>query len=1472
MLMDGWCVGILNSEFLRIYFHLLANKPFQLPPIRPFRTYIQWLEKQDREASKTYWKEYLDSYEEAATIPKIKAHHSNEGGYKQEKVDFFLEKEKTNLLNALGAKNHVTMNIINQTTWGIVVGKYNGKEDVVFGSVVSGRPFELEGVESIVGLFINTVPVRIRFHKKTNFNKLLQQVQEEAINSESYHYHPLAEIQAETVLKQDLIGHLYIFENYPVVEQIQGYEETNRQRDENTTRNDQVQLHLSNVDVFEQTNYDFNIILAAGDRLYVKLEYNGNVYDRDYVEQIALHFRQVLDQVIHNEAIEIGELTLLSGEERRRILYDFNDTRAEIPGDKLIHQLFEEQVAQTPDTIALIDQHYAGKARQSHQSAVREKHLTYSKLNQESHRLVNALRKKGIQADNAAGIMLERSMETVIAILERLKAGSAYLPIDPEYPPERIRYMLNDSSAKTLLTTWSLAEEGDKLKRWAGETILLEPGSCPGRAEASSPAPNQAALTDQLATCHLPPATSLAYIIYTSGSTGKPRGVMVEHQSVNYTCWAIRQYVQNQAVSFPLFTSLAFDLTVTSIFTPLLSGNTLLIYGEENKEPLINRVIEENRAGVVKLTPSHLKLLLEQKLTPFTSTGRKIKTAIKGFIVGGEALETKLSRDIIEKFHHIPVIYNEYGPTEATVGCMIHIFSPGTDTRQSVPIGIPAQNVRIYLLDKNIKPVPVGVLGELYISGNCLARGYLNQPELTGERFLKNPFVPGKKMYRTGDLSRHLPGSTIEFLGRIDQQVKIRGFRIELEEIETKLKEYRKNGLKEINFAGNREMKDRIFNKLGYDTPPVKDAVVMAREVENGDLHLTAYLVSDEELPPNELREYLRGELPGYMIPSFFMTLDAIPLTPNGKIDRKALPKPGIKAGEEYIAPRNVLEESLARIWSETLGIEKTSIGINDNFFNLGGHSLNATVMVSKIHKVLDVRINLPKLFEFPTIKGLIQYIREASPDKFISLEAAEKREYYPLSSSQKRLFILQQRYPDNLAYNMTSVFISDEKLDNAKLEAAFAKLLQRHETLRTSFLTAEGEPVQKVHDKAAFALEYYDTPGIKDTGMEPGNTSESPDAHPGVQALIREFNRPFDLSRAPLLRVGIINNQNKQYFLVTNMHHIISDGVSREVLIRDFVLLYIGQKQSRLRIHYKDFTQWQKKLHDSGEMKKQEEFWLKEFAGELPGVNIPLDYPRPEIQDFAGNNIGFALDAKESEFLKTMTHEKGATLFMVLLALYNLLLAKLSGKEDIIVGTGIAGRQHADLQQVIGMFVNTLAIRNAPTADKTFNQFLEEVKEKTLQALDNQDYFFEDLVVKVGVPRQSNRNPLFDTALVMENTEDAVPVPGSTDLPGEPPESQPGEAGLLKLRPYGTQNQSALFDMSFFCWEAVDGTLGVNINYRTSLFKEKTIEMFIGYFKEIVTQVVANENIKLGDIRLTFELGAVESDILEQDTGDFGF
>ena len=842
-------------------------------------------------------------------------------------------------------------------------------------------------------------------------------------------------------------------------------------------------------------------------------------------------------------------------------------------------------------------------------------------------------------------------------------------------------------------------------------------------------------------------------------------------------------------------------------------GGTLHIPSVEYFDPpLVLEEIREKEFTWINCTPGMFYKLVEDETQLYKLS------SLRYVFLGGEPISLPMLSKWFASAECRGELVNTYGPTECTDVCSFYRFGEGgLSSSGVVPIGRAVYNTRLYVLDRHLRPVPTGVSGELCISGDGVGPGYINHGEMTSEKFVTVSLDGGTSelLYRTGDLARRLEDGNIEFNGRMDQQVKVRGFRIELGEIENLL--------------------------VRYDG--VKEAVVIVPGSEREGNHLSAYFVPenpgdvDVKIPAgSELKEYLSQHLPGYMIPTYFTRLERIPLSVNGKIDRRVLPEPELKAGEEFVGPRNDIEYKLVELWSEVLEIKKELISIDGNFFELGGHSLKAAVMTARIHKEMNVRVPLSELFKTPAIRGLARAMVGKTEEEYTSIQPVEKKEYYPLSSVQHRMYVAQQMKLESKSYNMPIVVVIKEKLDNERLTDVFTQLIRRHESLRTSFVMVNSHAVQKISDKTAFEIEYHEVPRRDET---PGSSTE-------IEEIVSNFIRTFDLAAPPLFRVGVIETGEKEYLLMADMHHIISDGISLEILVNDFTALYTGKELPPLTIQYKDFAEWQNRLVRSGRMDKQKEYWLGRFEkGNIPVSNMPLDYPRPAVRDIeAGDFIEFSLDRQLSKALYGAAAEAGTTLYMMMLAAYYVLLARYTRQEDIVVGSLISGRSHADLENVIGVFVNTLPLRNFPGAEKTFARLLSEVKESAVHANENQDYQFEELVRELGLQGESGRNPLFDTVFTMDTLE-AAEVKKS-DLKVELYE---GEGGI----------KFAKFDLYFQVTDTGE-TIRILLRYSTQLFKPSTIEKIKKYYTEILEQVVDGMDVKLEDIALSHDFITVTS------------
>ncbi|MCZ8521356.1 non-ribosomal peptide synthetase [Paenibacillus caseinilyticus] len=1468
ILMDGWCVSLLMKDFMHMYQSLATGEPVRLAPVKPYSDYVNWLQQQDHEEAAAYWTSYLEGCEQTAVIPSLLRPKSGAAReYVKEAVTFTLSREETAGLVQLARQHQVTLNVVFQSIWGLLLQAYNGTKDVVFGSVVSGRPPELPGVETMVGLFINTIPVRIQCGPDQTLAELLGQVQVQAVRSASFDFASLAEIQAGSRLKRELFQHIVVFENYPVEEQL-------KQGDEIPGNG----FAVRSVQADEQTNYDFNVLVIPGEELAVELVYNSQVYDALTIGRIEGHLRQLIAQCTAQENRYIRGLHILTPEETLQ-LEGFRGYRHAYPEERTIQDLFEAQAERTPERTAVV----WGSRR-----------LSYGELNARANQLAHTLRSRGVQPNTVVGLMTERSADMLIGLLAILKAGGAYLPLQPQDPDERRRFMLHDSGAALLLTQRHWMENVS----FDGEKLAIDDGDTADDADSCNP-PQGCSASD------------LAYVIYTSGSTGQPKGVGIEHASVVNLLYGLQREVygySTEPLKVALLASHVFDASVQQIGSALLFGHTLHVLPEEcrTQPRAFMSYIRAHGIEVCDGTPSHLAFLCaegarigngvdeaqqragsEDKFLPsgpaadeVLRSGRSDEKALRSgsaaeiaagaegaaaaapsglrhLLVGGEALTRSTVRGLWHAFADPGLtIWNVYGPTECCVDAVIHpirrteflLEDGGVPGSQMLPIGRPLPNVQCYILSADDQLQPIGVPGELCIGGDGVARGYVNRPELTAERFtLNHPHIPGGRIYRTGDLVRWLPGGELEYLGRMDGQVKIRGYRVETGEIEAKL--------------------------LAHNS--IREAAVTAFDEDGGRQALCAYITAapGQDAPaPAELRAYLARSLPEYMLPSRFVAVERLPLTPSGKLDRRALPRPQEGGGREaYAAPRDKREAALARIWQELLGVER--VGLRDHFFELGGHSLKAMSLAARIHKELHVEAALRDLFANPTLEEMTAHLGRLERSAYSAIAPVPEQPYYAVSSAQKRLYVLAQLEGLQTSYNMPGAFRLSGAWDKTRMEGAFAGMIGRHEALRTSFGLEGGEPVQYVHPSAAFELEALELEPYAAFGRQVFGTPQQPpqqgamplsisadaDGGPELRRLVARFIRPFDLSRAPLLRAGLLPLPGGEALLLVDLHHIVSDGVSMNLFVREWLQLYRGETLQPLPLQYKDYAAWQRERLRGEEMQRQEAYWLERLAGELPVLNLPADDPRPAQQSFEGGRVRLALPQELTRQLQALCAAEGLTLSMLLLASFQVLLARYSGQEDVIVGMPVAGRPHADLDSVLGMFVNTLALRGRPQGEKTFLEFLREVKEGALEAYEHQDYPFEQLVQQLQLPRDLSRNPVFDVMFVMQNTGQARPPQDITEG---------------SITPFAFDNPVSKFDLTLQAAERMDPerivpeTIELELEYAAKLFSRASAERMIRHYEQLLGQIVQSPELKLAELEV---LTAAERRLLLERFNDTG-
>ena len=1259
ILMDGWCIGIIVKEFFQIYKSLEESKPIELDRVYSYGSYIGWLEKQDRREAREYWRKYLEGYEQQATLPKSGKLYEI-GKYDYEDYIFKLDRDLTKGLAGIAGKNNVTINTVFQALWGILLKRYNSLEDVVFGAVVSGRPHEVVGVDKMVGLFINTIPVRVRFEKDKPFNQIIKELQTASLESEKYDYFPLAQIQADTELKQGLLDHILVFENYPL-------------EDEIANSNGGKGLYgykIDNVEVFEQTSYDFNIMVMPGSEMTVKLSYNALVYQRDFIRNIEGHLKKIANVVLENDGTNTSDIYILTEEEEKRILFDFNNTRADYPREKTIHRLFEEQVERTPDSIALV----FGNST-----------LTHRQFNEKANQLARVLREKGIKPDSIVGIMLERSFEMMIGIMGVLKAGGAYLPIDPEYPADRIKFILEDSGAGVLLVN-NLESEDDKY-------IDITSGEMP--VTLMNLGDEELYIGDGSNSENISTPNDLAYVIYTSGSTGKPKGVLIEHVSVvNILTQLQKKYPLGEHDTYLLKTTYTFDVSVAELFGWFHENGRLAILepgGEKNPRSII-KAVDTYGVTHINFVPSMFNVLLNT----LEGNEARILERLRYIFVAGEAI----SGETVRKFYNTVKgvrLENIYGPTESTIyatGCSLN----GLEDTANMPIGKPLQNIKAYIADKSNNLQPVGVPGELCIAGDGLARGYLNRPELTAEKFVLNPFETADRgpmaeknhllqseepvaesqlMYRTGDLVRWLQDGNIEFLGRIDHQVKVRGYRIELGEIESRL--------------------------LKHES--IIEALVMARDDQKGNKYLCAYTVCTQELKTQDLREYLSKELPEYMIPSYFVQLDRMPLTPNGKVDRKTLPEPekNLCTQVEYVEPRNETEEKIAVVFKEVLGVER--VGIKDNFFELGGDSIKAIQVSARLGKY-KLKLEMRDLFKYRTIEDLAGV---ASKHESAEIDQGAVKGEVFLAPMQHWFF--ENRFTNMNHWNQSVMLQGKNGFDADIVEKVFKRIIEHHDALRIVYRIEENRVVQynrDIGEGEPLKLDVFDFTGDENYSARIAQEAD-------------RLQGSIDLEYGPLVKLALFKTVEGDHLLIV-VHHLVIDGVSWRIIFEDFATGYsqaINNEEIRFADKTHSFMEWTSRLKEYGQSKEIQaeiKYWNTIEASNRSLLSVDnLISGNSRIKDCETLELSFT-EEETAKLIKQANKAYNTEINDLLLAALGLTVKEWSKQDKVLINLEGHGREDIikgiNITRTIGWFTSQYPVMLDMSSSEHMSHIIKTVKE----------------------------------------------------------------------------------------------------------------------------------------------------------------
>ncbi|WP_414754485.1 amino acid adenylation domain-containing protein [Anabaena sp. CCY 9910] len=1510
IIFDGWSMGVLMGELAIIYSALCNNLSVNLPelPIQYADFAIwqrQFLQTGVLETQLDYWKQQLQNAPNLLKLPTDRPRPAIQT-YRGATHYVELSNELSQALTQFSRQEGATLFMTLFTAYATLLYRYTGQDDIVVGTPLANRDrLELEG---LIGFFVNTLVLRTDLSGNPSFPELLSRVRQVTLQAYTHPDLPFEELVKALQPQRDL-SHtplfqvMFVLENAPMSEaELAG-------------------LILSPLET-QRTTAKFDLTLFIKNTpsgLLAIWQYNTDLFDSSTIERMSGHFVTLLAGVVANPQQQISQLPLLTQVEQQQLLVEWNNTQVNYPpheeageqgagsrgekpptrGSQLrgrvsrleqtgvgastkgekgargllptrgkvctfppapfplppasyqsISQLFEEQVQRTPDAVAV---------------EFGNQQLTYSQLNYRANQLAHYLRSLGVKPDVLVGLCVERSLEMVVGLLGILKAGGAYLPLDPEYPTERLSFMLEDAQVSVLLTQQLLlerlpsyekaGEQGEKsLTNYQAQLVCLDTDwELISHSSQEDPIPNVQ-------------ANNLGYVIYTSGSTGKPKGVAMNQLSLcNLILWQRQNTTIAHGAKTLQFAPISFDVSFQEIFSTWCSGGTLLLITEELRRDALALLGLIQEKAVARL---FLPFVALQQLAEVAVDSGLVNIHLKEIITAGEQLQiTPAISQWFSQLNHC-TLHNNYGPSETHAATNFTLTNSVETWPLLPPIGKPITNTKIYILDNYLQPVPIGVPGELYIGGISLARGYLNRPELTQEKFIPNPFEQGQgsRLYKTGDLARYLADSNIEYLGRIDNQVKIRGFRIELGEIEAALSQY----------------------------SDVQAACIIPREDTPGDKRLVAYVVAhqDSTITISELRQFLKAKLPDYMVPSAFVMLDALPLTPSGKVDRRALPAPDLdnEITDKYVAPRNPTEELLAQIWAQVLKIEK--VGIHDNFFDLGGHSLLATQLISRIRNVFRVELPLRELFASATISELARSLEQLQQHD-LELSAPPivprtKNTDLPLSYAQQRLWFLDQFEPNSPSYNIPVALRLVGTLNQAALEQSLQAIIHRHEALRTNFVTVEEKATQVVRDWGL---------GIGDWGLGiisvvdlqhlPTTEQES-----FLEDLAQEQGQiSFNLTNEPLIRVTLVVLSQTEHALFVCMHHIVSDGWSMGVFVQELAALYDAYSQDRqeekgqwagskgenrdavctpprssslkgrgllpllpapcspasssrqspltpLAIQYADFAIWQRDWLQGDVLQKQLSYWQQQLANAPTLLSLPTDRPRPSVQTFSGAYQEFALSVELTQKLVKLSQEQGCTLFMTLLAAYDTLLYRYTGQDDILVGSPIANRDRLEIEGLIGFFVNSLVMRTNLAGNPSFSELLGRVRDMAMDAYAHQDLPFEMLVEALQPERDLSHTPLFQVMFVLQNTP-----------------MSPIELTGLMVTPLIIKGSTAKFDLTLSMQNTDTGLVGA-WEYNTDLFDASTIERMAGHFVTLLEGIVTNPQQQISQLPM---LTAVE-------------
>ncbi|MDN5513859.1 MAG: amino acid adenylation domain-containing protein, partial [Pseudomonas sp.] len=1368
ILMDAWCISLIMVDFIDAYAALRQGLSANIRKPRPYRDYIAWLQQQSVPEAQAFWQEQLQGLD--APTPLVIERQTRQSQYREavlvDDTTIHFDAQQTRELTQFCQSRRITPNTLFQGAWALLLSRYSGMRDVLFGVTVSGRPPQLAGVEDMIGLFINTLPLRVRIDEQQDRTSWLQALQRHNLALREFEHSALVDIQgwSDFPRGEELFDSILVYENAPIDDKLFSGE---------------LSFNLDDMEHSVHTHYGLTVVVMPSERLAVRISYDRRRFARDSVERLLGHLRQIVLDILAEPSASLASLQLLSAQERQTLLVDWNRTQQPFPLDRTYASLFAEQVARQPDKTAVV---CAGAT------------LSYAELDARASRIAAELIEAGAGPDQSVALLAERGLAHLTALIAILKAGACYLPLEIKHPPQRLAEILELSQAPLMLVGDNQGPLADdlctRLGHAAPQCVSIEARWLQGAVPSLTPRGTP---------------DDLAYVIFTSGSTGTPKGALVEQRGMlNNIFGKMPTLGLGEHDHIAQTASVAFDISVWQLLAAPLVGATVHILPDavsHDPEHLL-QALQNERLTLWEAVPAVIRGVLAAS-TPATRL-----ESLRWLLPTGEALPPALCRDWFARFPHVPLM-NAYGPAECADDVAFHAITAAADEQaQAMPIGRPTPNTELYVLDDALRPVPVGIPGEICVAGAGVGRGYLNDAERTRAAFVDHPLRPGARFYRTGDLGRYRADGVIEFLGRRDQQVKIRGHRIELGEIEAKLQQH----------------------------PTVKSAAVVVHVDARGEAQLAGYWVAHEGQPLDStvLKLALETQLPTYMVPQHLLELDALPLNANGKVDRKRLAQRELDcstAAGEATPPATATEQALHAIWQDILALEH--FGVTDSFFALGGHSLLATQVLSRIRAAFAVELPLKALFECPSVRLLAQAIDQQKGNneqpRSEDIVAMPRPERLPLSFAQQRLWFVEQLNPGSAHFNIPFALRLNGELDIEALRASFQWLIERHEVLRTAFPSDSGHPHQHIVEALTFELPLTDFIDASEAAMQ----SE-------LQAW---FVQPFDLLQPPLLRARLLRLDARQHVLAITLHHLVSDAWSATLALREltqfYAALHAGQapQLAPLSIQYADFSLWQQQRLQPAALQPHLDYWQTQLARDDDSdylLELPTDRPRPAAQSHRSGMLAARLSPQASERARVLAARLQQSTYSLVFAAFATFLHRMSGQDDLILGTPVSNRDREQTQSLLGILLNNLPIRVRFQGQTSFADLARQVSATLLDAQRHQELPFERLVDHLALPRRLSHAPLFQVMVAQQ-----LPLERRVRFPD------------LDFEVLDTPLSHSEYDLDLHIVTPAQGAIELNLLFALDLFEPATAESWLQRFVQLFDAMLEAPEQPLGEHHL---------------------